>query len=46
MQMVFNVIRDLISAYESLSHLLPQAAGLPVTQCGIGMVVSTLMWQG
>jgi hypothetical protein len=42
--MVFSVIRDLISAYESLSHLLPQAPGLPVTQCGIGMVVSTLMW--
>jgi hypothetical protein len=44
MQIMFSVIRDLAPAYEPLSHLLPHAAWLLVIQCGIGMVVSTLMW--
>src|SRR5580692_3357280 len=42
--MTFSAIRDLTPAYESLSYLLPHAARILVTQCGTGMVVSTLMW--
>jgi hypothetical protein len=41
---MFNIIRDLASAYESLSYLLSQPAGLLFTQCGTGMDRTTLMW--
>src|SRR5580700_8441320 len=42
--MTFSAIRDLTPAYESLSYLLPHAARILVTQCGIRVAVSTLMW--
>jgi hypothetical protein len=41
---MFHIIRDLASAYESLSYLLSQPAGLLFTQCGTGMDRTTLMW--
>jgi hypothetical protein len=40
---MFSIARDLTSALESLSYLLSQAAGLLVTQCGIGIVITSLM---
>ena len=43
-KIMFNIIRDLASAYESLSYLLSQPAGLLFTQCGTGMDRTTLMW--
>src|SRR5580693_4752117 len=42
--MTFSAIRDLTPAYESLSYLLPHAAWILVTQGGIRVAVSTLMW--